>query len=91
MPPKKGALEQAANLFDLPPDIVAGLPRVEITGCSQVYIENHQGLLGYEPNEITVNGGDVVLRIRGEDLRVRAMRLGQLRLEGTLSSIEMVY
>ena len=91
MPPKKGLLEKAADLFDLPPDIVAGVPRVEITGGRQLYVENHRGLLGYEQDEVSINGGEVVLRIKGEGLRVNAMRLGQLKLEGTISSVEFIY
>ena len=91
MPSRKKLLEKAADLFDMPSDIVAGLPRVEITGGRQLYVENHQGLLGYEQDEVSVNGGDVVLRIRGKGLCVSAMRLGQLRLEGTIFSVEFIY
>lgn len=91
MPPKKTVLERMADSFDLPSDIVAGLPRVEITGCRQIYVENHQGLLGYDPSEVSINGGSVVLRIKGDGLQMRAMRQGQLKLEGQLFSIEFLY
>ena len=42
-----GILSSVAELFDLPPDVVAGLPRLELVGNRQLYLEHHTGLLAY--------------------------------------------
>ena len=36
-----GVLTAAAELFDLPADVVAGLPRLEMVGSRQLYLEHH--------------------------------------------------
>ena len=40
-------LGAVAELFDLPADVVAGLPRLEMVGNRQLYLEHHTGLLSY--------------------------------------------
>ena len=42
-----GMLGSVAELFDLPADIIAGLPRLEMVGGRQLYLERHTGLLSY--------------------------------------------
>ena len=39
---EKRVLSEAAELFDLPADLVAGLPHVEVMGSSYFYIESLQ-------------------------------------------------
>ena len=36
-----GILGGVAELFDLPVDVVAGLPRLELIGNRQLYLERH--------------------------------------------------
>ena len=50
-----GILSSVAELFDLPPDVVAGLPRLELVGNRQLYLEHHTGLLAYSDTQIDVN------------------------------------
>ena len=40
----KDVLASVAELFDLPADIVAGLPRIELIGNGQLQMENHRGI-----------------------------------------------
>ena len=47
----------AAELFDLPPDMVAGLPHMEMLGDRYFYMERHKGILSYSGEEIDINGG----------------------------------
>ena len=49
---RKGVLAGAAELFDLPADVVAGLPHVEVVGNREFYMENHRGILSYGGEEI---------------------------------------
>ena len=43
----KNLLEGAAELFDLPPDLVERLPHIEVVGNSHFYMEHHRGILSY--------------------------------------------
>lgn len=87
---EKQALTGAAELFDLPVDVVAGLPHVEVLGNRQLYMENHRGIVAYSSEEIAISGGGILLRVRGRDLVLVSMTGGALRIQGTLQSVEWV-
>ncbi len=83
-------LDTVAELFDLPADVVAGLPRLEMVGSRQLYLEHHTGLLAYTEEQIDANTPAGVLRVRGERLTLLAMTAGELRIGGRIDSVEWV-
>lgn len=83
-----GVLSAVAELFDLPEDVVAGLPKLELIGTRQLYLERHQGILSYSETVIDVNTIGGVLRLEGEGLRLIAMTAEELRIGGTILRIE---
>ena len=85
-----GVLGTVAELFDLPADVVAGLPRLEMVGSRQLYLEHHTGLLAYTEEQIDANTSAGVLRIKGERLTLMAMTAGELRVGGKIVSVEWV-
>ena len=89
--PPQSLLERASEYFDLPGDIVAGLPRVQIVGCRQLLLDHHEGLLSFSEREISVKTGRVVVRMRGDGLTIRAMTARELRVEGLMFSVEFLY
>ena len=86
---KEGLLEKTAEVFDLPGDLVAGMPRVEITGNREVRMENHKGILAYGSEEIHVSGGKLILKVRGADLELRAMNASELLITGTILGVDL--
>ena len=85
-----GVLGTVAELFDLPADIIAGLPRLEMVSGRQLYLEHHTGLLSYSDTQIDANTIAGVLRVRGERLTLMAMTAGELRIGGRIASVEWV-
>ena len=87
---ENGVLNQVAELFDLPADVVAGLPRLEMVGSRQLYVEHHAGILAYSEEQIDVNTAAGVLRVRGGGLSLLAMTAEELRIGGTIAAVEWV-
>ena len=87
---KKKVFSEAAELFDLPADLVAGLPHVEVLGSGHFYMEHHRGILSYSGEEIDINGEKCLLRIFGENLELTNMTGDQLRIRGKISRLEWV-
>ena len=85
-----GVLDTVAELFALPADVVAGLPRLEMVGSRQLYLEHHTGLLAYTEEQIDANTAAGVLRVRGQGLNLMAMTAGELRIGGKIASVEWV-
>ena len=87
---KVGVLDTVAELFDLPADVVAGLPHLEMVGSRQLYLEHHSGILSYGEDQIDVNTHAGVLRVRGAQLSLLAMTAEELRIGGRIAAVEWV-
>ena len=87
---KERLLERTAEALELPGDVVAGLPRIELTGDRELRMENHRGILAYGSQEIQISGGRLVVKVRGEDLELRAMNAGELLITGTLRGVDLL-
>ena len=86
---RRGLLEKTAEALDLPGEIVAGLPHIELTGSRQLRMENHKGILAYGSEEILISGGKLVVKVRGKDLELRAMNAGQLLITGAIQGVDL--
>ncbi len=87
---KESVLEKTSEILDLPGDVVAGLPRMELVGDRELRMENHKGILSYGENEIHVSGGKLIVRIKGEGLELRSMNALELLITGRITSLELV-
>ncbi len=86
---REGLLEKTAQVFDLPADVVAGLPRVELVGDREVRMENHRGILAYGEQEILISGGCVVIKVVGDELKLRSMTGVELLITGRITAIQI--
>lgn len=85
-----GMLSSVAELFDLPADIVAGLPHLELIGSRQMFLERHQGILSYSEETIDINTSGGILRVCGTGLSLLAMTAEELRIGGNIAEIKWV-
>ena len=86
-PRKESILEKTAEVFDLPGDVVAGLPRVELLGDRQLRMENHRGILASGSDEIHISGG--IVKVRGTNLELRAMNAVELLITGDITGVDL--
>lgn len=86
---REGLLERTAEVFDLPGDVVAGLPRVELLGDRQLRMENHKGILAYGSEEIHISGGKLIVKVRGANLTLRAMNASELLITGEIAGVDL--
>lgn len=86
---RESLLERTAQALDLPGDLVAGLPRMELVGNGELRMENHKGILSYGSEEIHISGGRLVVKVWGEGLELRAMNAGQLLITGLIRGLEL--
>ena len=83
-----GIAARFAEMLSMPADLLAGVPKVTVTGRRRALVENHRGLLRYEREVIEIKGGRMVLRVRGEGLTLVSMRGSELLIEGDIFSTE---
>lgn len=87
---RERVLDSVAELFDLPADVVAGLPRLEMVGSRQLYLEHHTGILSYSDLQIDANTSAGVLRVTGKGLTLLAMTAEELRIGGEIGAVTWV-
>lgn len=80
-------LDRAAEELELPADVVAGAPLIELVGKRELRMDNHRGILSYTPEEISVSGGRLLVRIRGKGLELAAMSAGSLFITGEIEGV----
>lgn len=81
---------RAADVFDLPADVIGALPHIELIGDCQLLMNRHEGILSYSTQSIDVNGGALVLRILGEGLELMAMTGCELRVRGKITALQLI-
>ena len=82
--------QDALERLELPVNIAADVARIELLGNRELYMDRHRGVLAYTTETVDVNGGGVVVRIRGEGLQLLVMTEQELRLTGKIAGIELV-
>lgn len=85
---KKSILDRAVDTFDLPGEVLAGMPKLTVTGNRKLHIESHKGILEYDGSLIAINGGAVILKIRGEGLDIISMSADEILIRGIMTGID---
>lgn len=85
---RESFLEKTSAALDLPADVVAGLPRMELLGDREFRMEFHRGILAYGQEEIHISGGKLVVRVKGARLELRSMNPTQLLITGKITGVE---
>lgn len=82
-------LARTAEALDLPIDVVAGLPNMELLGNRQLFLSQHQGILAYSDAAIDINCGNLLVRVRGKGLQLLSMTADEMRIGGIIEGIEL--
>ena len=82
-------LAKTAELLDLPMDVVAGLPSMELLGNRQLFLSRHQGIMSYSDAAIDINCGKLLVRVRGTGLQLLSMTSDELRIGGVIEGVEL--
>ncbi|MDQ0339637.1 sporulation protein YqfC [Caldalkalibacillus uzonensis] len=79
----------AAGVLDIPQDVILDMPRITMIGPLQMYVENHQGVLLFNHNELRLllsNKGQLL--VRGEKLVIRQILPEEILLEGHIRHVQ---
>ena len=66
------------------------LGHLEMIGDRQLFLEGHGGILSYGTEQIDINAGPLLLRVRGEELTLCSMTDAELRIAGRIDAVEYV-
>lgn len=81
--------QAAMERLDLPGDIPAGVPHMELIGEREFFMCRHRGVLSYSTEAVEIGGGSLTVRVIGTELQLVAMTEEELRLRGRIAAVEL--
>lgn len=82
--------KRLADELDVPRDIVMNLPRVVMLGNLQVLVENHRGLVAYEPQRIVLACDGYQLQVVGQELEIGSVDQDQVIITGQIEQLDFL-
>lgn len=79
--------ENIAEKLDLPRDIIMDLPKITITGDSEILIENHKGIVVFGEKVVRINSRIGSISIHGEGFEILFIGGKTLTLSGKFKSV----
>ena len=87
---RKRLLQSLASVFELPEDVILDLTRVTVTGNVQLLMENHRGILVYNPERICIRTQQGETVITGTGLKIDSLFANELIITGKIDAIQFV-
>ncbi len=81
---------ETMDRLDLPGELAAGVPHMELTGNRQFFMSQHKGVLVYSTETVEIGGGTVLVRLTGRELQLQAMTETELRVGGYIEKLELI-
>ncbi len=80
-------LVQASEKLDMPVEVTAGVPKIELSGNLEFSMEPHKGLLEYEQNRIVISSSIGAVTVVGEELYIRLLNQVRVSLVGKIHAV----
>ena len=82
-------LQELSQKLELPADILAGVPRMELIGSELFTMEPHKGLLEYERTKICISSAIGVVQVHGSGLGIKLMNYTQITISGKICRVSV--
>lgn len=85
---KQSYLESLSENLKLPPDVLASVPILTVTGNHQLCLENYRGIIEYTGEIIRIQAKSCRIHIEGKNLNIDYFTDDEMRISGKISRIE---
>lgn len=79
---------KVSDAFELPKEIMLDLPKISVIGNIHILVENHRGIIEYNPERIRINSSIGVIRVDGADMNLRNIASDDIIITGHIGKIE---
>ena len=86
----KAILRAVTDMFDLPPDLLMGLPRISLAGREDMFVENHQGIIECTQKRIRFQTSAGIVKVTGTELELKHVGAERIAIHGGIESVEFV-
>ncbi len=85
---RREAIKAVTEFLEIPGDLVLDLPKVIVIGRTELYLENHRGVIGYDLNRLRVSLSRGFVEIEGNNLEIKALMPDEMSVTGEIYSIK---
>lgn len=85
----KQQLARLSAMLELPTELIAGVPKLELTGQSELVLDHHNGIEHYSEEEIVIRVNLGLIRVLGQGLYIQRMNSKQIAVYGTIRAVMM--
>ena len=86
----KALLRAVTDIFDLPPDLLMGLPRISLAGREDMFVENHRGIIECTQTRIRFQTNAGIVKVTGTELELKHVGAERIAIHGGIDSVEFV-
>lgn len=72
-----------------PQEVISDVPRITMTGSQTVHVEQHKGLIAYQPEEVAFRTASGTLKIAGSEMRFKLYTSGEAVITGRIDGIAL--
>ena len=83
---KKRRLEK---MLEIPEEVYSEIPKLTIMGFNEIILENYKGILEYEEYYASISTHIGVVNISGFNLNLEKMTNDDIKITGTIESVEL--
>ena len=84
---KEDLSRNIAASFDMPGELMTGVPKITLTGNRSILVENHSGIRGFSSEEVGIGCCYGEIEIIGKDLRLCLLKRDEIEVEGEIRSV----
>ena len=77
------------KILEIPEEVYTNVPKITITGFSEIIFENYKGILEYEEFFASISTHIGIVNINGYNLNLEKMTNDDIKITGKIESIEL--
>ncbi len=77
------------KILEIPEEVYTNVPKITITGFSEIILENYKGILEYEEFFASISTHIGTVNINGYNLNLEKMTNDDIKITGKIESIEL--
>lgn len=85
---KESISKVMAEFLEIPKDLVMDLPKITVIGTTELYLENHKGIIEYSLTRLRINLSRGFMEITGDNLEIKALMPDEMSIAGEIRSIK---
>lgn len=80
--------EKINDTLEIPQVTAPGTARIELSDNKEALVEGCQNILQYDDSVVRISTGRLIISFSGSHLSINALQQGQIRITGTILSVD---